>query len=143
MSAVGIVSIAAGVLGVCRGGPLLAAPAAFLRWFKRTFRTNGRVRVLGAFLLTFGATMVWAGASLDVNEQSTLRAVLALILFLLGLAFVGIAAPWLVLFPGAYRALVNAIVPSDASGSLILWRMAGLAGLILSVLLIYFGARAL
>ena len=140
MSAVGIVCIAAGVLGVCRGGPLLVAPAAFLRWFKETFSTDGRVRVLGVFLLIFGATMVWAGAS---EEQSTLRAVLAFILFLLGLATVGIATPWLVLFPGTYRALVNAIVPSDASGSLILWRMAGLAGLILSVLLIYFGARAL
>ncbi len=140
MSAVGVVSIVAGILGVCRGGLLLVAPAAFLRWFERTFRTNGRVRVLGALLLTIGATMIWAGAS---EEQSTLRAVLALILFLLGLASVGIAAPWLVLFPGAYRALVNAIVPSDASGSLIFWRMAGLAGLILSLLLIYFGARAL
>ena len=140
MSAVGIVSIAAGVLGVCRGGLLLVAPAAFLRWFKRTFRTNGRVRVLGAFALAFGATLIWAGAS---EEQDTLRAVLAFILFVLGLAVVGIAAPWLALFPGAFRTLVNAIVPSDACESLILWRMAGLARLILCVLLIYFGARAL
>ncbi len=140
MSAVGIVSIAVGVLGVCKGGLLLVAPAAFLRWFKRTFRTNGRVRVLGAFVLALGATLIWAGAS---EEQDTLRAVLAFILFVLGLAVVGIAAPWLALFPGAFRTLVNAIVPSDACGSLILWRMAGLARLILCVLLIYFGARAL
>ena len=140
MSAVGIVSIAVGVLGVCKGGLLLVVPAAFLRWVKRTFRTNGRVRVLGAFVLALGATLIWAGAS---EEQDTLRAVLAFILFVLGLAVVGIAAPWLALFPGAFRTLVNAIVPSDACESLILWRMAGLARLILCVLLIYFGARAL
>ncbi len=142
MSAVGIVSIAVGVLGVCKGGLLLVVPAAFLTWFKRTFRTNGRVRALGAFVLALGATLIWAGASAS-EEQDTLRAVLAFILFVLGLAVVGIAAPWFALFPGAFRALVNAIVPSDACGSLILWRMAGLARLILCVLLIYFGARAL
>ena len=102
MSAVGIVSIALGVVGVCTQGSLLVAPAATLRWFNGTIRTNGRMRVLGTFYLTLGATMVWVG----VSEGSTL---LAFILFLFGLGIVGIIAPLTVLFPGFFRAFINAM----------------------------------
>lgn len=72
MSAVGIVSIAVGVVTVCGRIPLVVAPAATLRWFKGMIMTNGRIRVLGAFVLLLGATMVWAGAS----EDSGLAAIL-------------------------------------------------------------------
>ena len=134
MNAVGIVSIALGVPVACGRGAMVVAPAATLRWIKGMIRTNGRIRVFGAFVLPVGATMVWAGASEDSG--------LAGFLLLIGLGTAGIA-PLMVLFPGAYRALANAFLPSDPSGSLTGWRMAGLAGVIAGVLLIYFGARAL
>ena len=107
VSAVGIVSIAVGVVAVCGRGLLLVAPAASLRWFKETIRTNGQIRILAAFALTLGATMVWAGASED--------SVLATLLLVFGWVIVGISTPALVLFPGGYRAIADTILPSRAS----------------------------
>ena len=134
MSTVGVVSVAVGILVFCLRVTILVAPAASLRWFKGTIETNGPIRVQGACVLTLGATMAWGGAS----EDSTL----AFFLSVAGWAFVGISAA-AVLFPGAIRAFVNAIHPSDAGASLSLWRFGGLKGVIVSGLLIYFGARAL
>ena len=135
MSTVGIVSIVLGVLMVFGRGSLLVAPEASLRWFKAVIATNGRLRLLGGFMLTLGAVMVWAGASED--------SVLATILTVFGWAIAGISVLLLVLFPGAYRAIANPFVPSEMSGSLFLWRFRGLIGVALGVLLIYFGALAL
>ncbi len=134
MSAVGIVTIALGVLMMCRRVPLLVAPEATLRWFKETIASNGRLRALGGFAVTFGAVMVWAGTSEDSG--------LATLLTVLGLGFLGVSA-LLVLFPGIYRAIANPVLPSDRSGSLFLWRFGGLAGTLIGVLIIYFGALAL
>ena len=145
MSAVGVVSIAVGVLNLCaRGGPLLATPAVSLGWMSGMSKTNGRTRVFGVFILILGATMVWAGASegasFDVDSQSTL---LAFVLLLLGLATAGFATVALVVLPDIFRVLANAFVPSDPSGNLAGWRMIGLAQVIISGLFIYFGALAL
>ncbi|MBW2694786.1 MAG: hypothetical protein JRE57_19545 [Deltaproteobacteria bacterium] len=60
MSEVGVVSIVVGVVVVCGRGALLVAPAATLHWFEGVIATNGGTRVLGAFVLTLGAAMVWA-----------------------------------------------------------------------------------
>ncbi len=135
MSAVGIVTIALGVLGVCGRGPLLVAPAATLRWFKETVASNGRSRTLGAFLVTLGAVMAWAGASEDSG--------LATFLTVFGWGFLGTSVLVLVLFPGIYRAIANPFLPSDTSGSLFFWRFRGLAGTLVGVLIIYFGVLAL
>lgn len=135
MSAVGIVSIAVGALGICSRGPLVVAPAASLRWFEKLISTNGRVRVLGAVMLPLGVAMIWAGSTEDSG--------LAGLLFMVGLGIVTVCALWLLPFPDAYRALANEILPSDRSGSLIGWRIVGLAVVFAGALLIYFGALAL
>ncbi len=134
MSAVGIVTITLGVLVVCGRGALLVAPEATLGCFKETIASNGRLRTLGAFLVTLGAAMAWAGASEDSG--------LATFLTVFGWAIVGVSAMLLVLFPGVYRAIANPFLPSDTS-SLFLWRFAGLAGMGVGVLIIYFGVLAL
>ena len=134
MSAVGIVSIAVGVAVVCGRIPLLVAPAATLRWFQRTIGTNGRVRVMSALVLALGATMLWAGVSED--------SVLATILSVFGVGSVAIGT-LVLLFPDVYLAIVKAMLPSDATASLIGWRMAGLAGVVAGGVLVYFGALAL
>ena len=135
MSTIGIVSIAVGVSVVCGRGLLLVAPSATLRWFNGIVETNGRIRALGAFVLALGAAMIWAGASED--------SVLAIILTVVGWAFVGISTSGLVLFPGVYRAIADAMLPSDPSGSLIAWRFRGLVGVVAGVVLIYYGALSL
>ena len=135
MSAVGVVSITVGLLALCLRASTLVAPAATLRWFTGAIRTNGPIRVMGTCAVVLGAMMAWAGAS----EDSTL----AFILSFAGWALVVMSTPAMVLFPGAYRALFNAAMPSDASTTLSLLRMRGLAGVLASVVLIYFGARAL
>ena len=143
MSALGIVSVAVGALGVCYGGFVFAAPAALLRWFKGMATTNGRTRTFGAFMLPLGVAMIWAGASaegsFDLNGQSTL----AFILSLIGWAWVAVMTTALVLFPGFFRALIHVFVPSELSGSLIGLRVLGLVRIAVSTSFIYFGALAL
>ena len=135
MSEVGVVSIVLGVVVVCGRGALLVAPAATLRWFEGVIGTNGRTRALGAVTLTLGASMAWAGAL----EHSGLVTILSVG----GWAVVGISTLALVLFPAAYRAIAEAMLPSDANADLTRWRILGLAGVIIGGLLIYFGALAL
>ena len=135
MSEVGVVSIVLGVVVVCSRAPLLVAPAATLRWFEGVIATNGQTRALGAVTLTFGAAMVWAGAS----EHSGL----ATILSVGGWAVAGTSTLALVLFPAVYRAIAEAVLPSDADADLTGWRILGLAGVFIGGLLIYFGALAL
>ena len=134
MSTVGVVSVAVGSLLLCLRASILVAPVATLRWFKGTIRTNGPIRMLGACLLFLGVSMSWAGASQDST--------LAFFLSVAGWAFVGISAV-AVLVPGACRAYVNMIHPSEGGASLSLWRLGGIKGVIISALLIYFGLLAL
>ena len=137
MSEVGVVSIVVGVVEVCSRGALIVAPAATLHRFERVIATKGGTRALGAFALTLGATMVWAGAS----EHSGLATILSVV----GWVIVGTSALGLVLFPGVYRALAEAVLPSaaDPDADLIGWRVVGLLGVSIGGLLIYFGALAL
>ena len=134
MSTVGVVSVAVGSLFLCLRASVLVAPVATLRWFKATIGTNGPIRTLGACLLTVGVTMAWAGATQDST--------LAFFLSVAGWAFVGISAV-AVLVPGACRAYVHTIHPTDVGASLSLWRFGGLKGVVVSGLLIYFGLLAL
>lgn len=137
MSEVGVVSIVVGVIVVCGRGALLVAPAATLRWFGGVIATNCGTRALGAIALTLGAAMVWAGAS----EHSGLATVLSVV----GWIIVGISSLALVLFPGPYRAIAEAVLPSaaDADADLLGWRIVGLLGISVGAILIYFGAVAL
>ena len=60
MSAVGIVTIALGVLGVCEGGGPLVAPEAYFGRLKETIASNARIRMLGAFVMA----IVWPRCAL-------------------------------------------------------------------------------
>ena len=120
---------------MCSRVALLVAPAATLRWFEGVIRTNGRTRALGAVTLALGATMAWAGASGYSG--------LATILSVGGWAVVGISTLALVLFPAVYRAIGEALLPSDTDADLTGWRALGLGGVFIGGLLIYFGALAL
>ena len=137
MNEVGALSILLGIVVVCSRGALLVAPAATLRWFATLIGTNSGSRVLGALVLALGASMAWAGAGEDSG--------LATILSVVGWAAVGISAVAMVLFPAVYRAIAEALLPSDidTDPDLSGWRVLGLAGVVVGGLLIYFGALAL
>ena len=79
--------------------------------------------------------MIWAGSSEDSG--------LADVLSFFGVLFAGMSTLLLLLFPSAYRTLVNSTMPEDTSGVLALLRFKGLTGIIGGVLFIYFGVRAL
>ncbi len=134
MSAVGIVTIALGVLGVCESGGLLVAPEALFGWYKEAIASNARIRMLGAFVMALGGAMVWAGTSEDSG--------LATFLTVSGWVVLVSSALVLVLFPGVYRAIANPFMPSDTS-NFFLWRCAGLASVPVGVFIIYFGVLAL
>ena len=134
MSAVGIVTIALGVLGVCEGGGPLVAPEAYFGWLKETIASNARIRMLGAFVMALGGAMVWAGTSEDSG--------LATFLTVSGWVVLVSSALVLVLFPSVYRAIANPFMPSDTS-NFFLWRCAGLASVPFGVFIIYFGVLAL
>lgn len=135
MNAVGIVSIVLGVLILFSRGPSLVAPARFLAWFRNLVSTNRGLRRLGAPILVLGLTMIWAGAS----EESGLANVLVIV----GFAFVGTSMVLLLLFPSAYRAMIESLIPEDTSGVLNFIRLKGLVGTIIGVFFVYYGALAL
>lgn len=143
MSAVGIVSIAIGVLGICYGGYIVLKPAALLRWFRHAVNTDRRIRVLGVCLLPLGVVLVLAGASegagFDLNGQSTL----ALVLSILGWAWLAFFTLPLVLAPQFIRVAIEVLVPNVLSGSLIGWRLLGIVRVAISAAFVYFGALAL
>ena len=119
---------------MCGRGFLVLAPGASLRSFQRLISSDGRMRTAGVFLVLLAAVLVWAGSS----EDSTLAGVLPFV----GWAFVA-GSTFLLVFPGAYRALARKFLPSDLGGRLVGWRVRGLVGVIVGALFIYFGALAL
>ncbi len=136
MEPVGIVSIVLGLFIVCSRGFMVMAPAASVRWLKRfIISSDGRIRTTGAFLVSLGAVTVWGGSAEDSD--------LAPILFVVGWYIVALSALLLVLFPGAYRALVLAFLPSDPGARLVGWQLMGLIGVIFGGFFIFAGARAL
>lgn len=135
MSVVGIASIALGVLAVgCRGYSLVA-PAPTLNWIRNMVSSNGRLRLFGAVLLAIGAMLVWAGVSEDTQ--------LAGFITFIGYLFAGASVLVLLIFPGAYRAIVDSIMQKDTDGVLIFVRVRSLLGVVFGLLLIYFGVQAL
>ena len=123
-----------GLLVICGRGPLVVAPAAVLRRRAALIETNTRTRILGIFVLILSAAMVGAGTTGDST--------LALILTLWG--SLGLVVGLLVtVFPGPFRDLARAFLPSDEGGLLPGWRMVGVLNIVAGFLLIYFGALAL
>ena len=131
MSSVGIICLVLGSLIVITRGFIVVAPATTLRWFKEMISTEVRVRTLGLFALAMPALLIWAGVSEDT--------VLAQVLLIFGLFFLLVIIPWLLFFPRSYMELVGALIPSD----LMAWRLLGLMGVVVGLVLIYFGWGAL
>jgi hypothetical protein len=116
MSAVGIVSIAVGLLIIVSRGLLVLAPAATLRWFGGIIQSEARTRIFGTCALLVAAPMIWAGAS----EPSGL----ATVLFIFGV-------------------FVVEFLPADSNTGLFGWRILGLVGVVIGAALFMAGLRAL
>jgi len=135
MSAVGIVSIAVGLLIMVSRGLLVLAPAATLRWFGGIIQSEANTRIFGTCVLLVAAPMIWAGAS----EPSGL----ATVLFIFGVFIVVVSLPALVFFPRAYMAIADGFLPADSDTGLFAWRMLGLAGVVIGAALFMAGLHAL
>lgn len=131
MSSVGIVCIVLGFLIVISRGLIVLAPAVTLRWFKHMIGTETRVRTFGISALALPALLIWAGASEDT--------LLANVLLIFGLFILLITIPWLVFFPRSFMDFTRALLPSN----LMAWRLLGLSGAMVGLVLIYFGWGAL
>ncbi len=135
MSTAGMVTMVLGVLIICTRGPLLLIPASALRWFGEAIKTEGRTRVCGAIVVLIAVPMIWSGMSENTG--------LASVLFILGIFFLVVAIPALVLFPNIYMSLAISFVPDDFSGNLLGWRLLGLVGVIIGFAIFMAGMRAL
>lgn len=90
-----------------------------------------RVRVLGLCTLAIPALLIWAGASEDTG--------LAHVLLIFGVFFLLVIIPWLVFFPRSFIEITSSLLPSD----LMVWRLLGLLGVIVGLVLVYIGWGAI
>ena len=134
MSTAGIVAMFLGALVVCIRGPLLLVPAATLRWFGEAIKTKGRTRVFGAFVALIAVPMIWSGMSENTG--------LAAVLFIVGVFFLAIAIPALVLFPSFYMSIADSVLPADSGSNLFGWRIIGLVNVIIGVAIFRVGMVA-
>jgi hypothetical protein len=135
MSAIGIVSMAVGLLIIVSRGLLVLAPAATLRWFGGIIQPEAKTRIFGICALLVAAPMIWAGAS----ETSGL----GILLYVFGVFVVIVSLPALVFFPRAYMAIADGFLPTDSNTGLFGWRILGLVGVIIGAALFMAGLRAL
>ncbi|MBN4046872.1 hypothetical protein JYT90_00985 [bacterium AH-315-P07] len=135
MNAVGIISVEVGALFLIGRVGSLVAPAKFMAMFRSIVSTNTGLRMLGAHILVLGLAMIAAGYLQDSG--------LATVLFYLGIVFTGMSTFLLLLFPKAYRDMVDTIIPEDTSGVMLFIRFKSLTGVIIAGLFIYFGVQAL
>jgi hypothetical protein len=135
MSTSGIVAIFLGLLIICSRGQLLLVPAFTLRWFGEMIKTKVRTRIMGAFVVLMALPMIWSGMSENTG--------LASFLFIVGVFFLLIAVPALVLFPNIYMDIAESMLPEDLGGSLFGWRIMGLVGVIIGIAIFRVGMAAL
>jgi len=135
MSIVGIVSIAFGAVAVISRSCAVVAPAAALDWLRKITSTNRPLRIAGITGSTLGGVLVWAGNSDNSG--------LANFLLVVGWIMVGVCATLMVLFPAAYRAIIQSTVSSNTPEALLFIRWRSVLGIFFGFVLIYFGVRAL
>ena len=135
MNAVGIISVEVGALFLVSRASSLVAPAKFLAMFRSIVSTNTGLRMVGAYILVLGLVMIAAGYLQDSG--------LATVLFYIGIAFTGMSTFLMLLFPNAYRSMVDTMIPEDTSGVMLFIRFKSLSGVIIGVLFIYYGVLAL
>ena len=131
MSSVGIVCIVLGSIIVITRAMIVVAPRATLQWVNELIANEARIRTLGIYSLFLPALLIWAGTSEDTT--------LAGVLLIFGLFFLLVAIPWLVFFPRTYMEFTRSILPSN----LMTWRLLGLLGVIVGLVLVNFGLDAL
>jgi hypothetical protein len=134
MSKVGLVTLALGLLVVGTRGPLAVAPAATLRGFRRLVSTNNGVRSLVAVVLILGAAMVMAG----MTEDSAFAGLVTVVGW-----WICAIGTLVVVFPAWYRELAHALLPAVQEERLPGWRLLGILGTSVGLLLIYVGVRSL
>ena len=135
MSTSGIVAVFLGLLIIGSRSPLLLAPAFTLRWFGEVMKSKVWIRTTGAFLALMALLMIWSGLSENTG--------LASFLFIVGVFFLLVAVPALILFPNVYMSIAESVLPEDLSGSLFGWRIVGLVGVIIGVAIFRVGMAAL
>ena len=79
--------------------------------------------------------MIWSGMSENTG--------LASFLLIVGVFFLLVAVPALMLFPNVYMNIAESMLPKDLDGSLFGWRVTGLVGVIIGVAIVRVGMAAL
>ncbi len=131
MNSVGMVCILIGSIIVLSRAMIVVAPVASLRWFNELIAKEARVRMMGICSLFMPALLIWAGTSEDTT--------LAGVLLIFGLFFLIVAIPWLVFFPRSYIEFSRSLLPTN----LLAWRLLGVLGVIVGLVLVNIGMDAL
>lgn len=129
MDALSILCVALGVLILASRGPMLFAPAAYLRFLKELTSTNLRVRGLAAAFTPFVVALL----ALPLGDGE-----MAGILRFLGWLWAA-AMLWMLAIPGSYRKLAVAVLEAMSSSGEGGTRTIGAVAVAIGIALIYFG----
>lgn len=119
-----------GTLIIASRGPMIFAPTATLRFFRRLLSTDARIRGTGVALAPLAAATI----ALPHGEGEV-----AGILRVLGWLWAG-ASLWLLVAPSSYRSFVgNVLGYFESSVDDVVIRMLGVGAVAIGAALIYFG----
>ncbi|MEE9280932.1 MAG: DUF2065 family protein [Myxococcota bacterium] len=135
MDALAIPCILIGVLVILARGPLIFAPAATLRVYRKLIASDARLRVVGFVLAALGAAVVRSGWGVEGLAAQALS-VLGWLLCFAGLA--------VLLFPGPWRRVADSVlgIASESVDAAFL-RVVGVIAVAAGAGLVYLGLRLL
>jgi len=127
MNKLSLVCILGGVFAILTRGPLIFAPEATMRLIRKLTVNNTRVRLLGLFILFFGFAL-----SLAARDSSL---AIGQLIFILGFLVAFVSILLLLIFPAAYRQVIDFVSDFDTS----VLRTAGFLGVVFGAFFLYLG----
>jgi uncharacterized protein YjeT (DUF2065 family) len=127
MTALAIVTTLVGVVIITARGPLIFAPRATLRFYRKLLATDARIRIVGLAAAGLGLALA---SSAHASDGTT-----AAILAGFGWLIAGIGGLVMLLFPSAYRSFTESILEILEDGM----RPIGIIGVAIGLIFVWTG----
>ena len=128
MNRLSVISIIIGIVAIVFRTPFIFTPEAAMKYFsEKVVSNNNRIRLFCLFLLVLGLAMIFAA------RESGL--VIGKIIVVWGIFIAFISIVLMLIFPGAYRQIINYFSTVDSS----VLRAIGFLGVAIGAIFLYFG----